>query len=111
MPVGKIGTTKGCYQCNHKDGNKQNNYINNLEWVIHRENISHAYEIGLRPKVFGGGNQNNKGSNNGMSKLVEKDIDEIRELLLQGIKGRIIAEKFNVSPATITSIKHKNRWR
>ena len=30
---------------NHKDGNKQNNNIENLEWVSHSENIKHSYRV------------------------------------------------------------------
>lgn len=39
-------------QINHKDGNKQNNSINNLEWCTPSENDRHAFDTGLK-KVKG----------------------------------------------------------
>ena len=38
---------------NHKDGDKSNNAIDNLEWVTHQENCAHAVEMGLTNPVKG----------------------------------------------------------
>jgi hypothetical protein len=38
-------------QVNHNDGNKKNNFADNLEWASAQENVQHAWDIGLKEKA------------------------------------------------------------
>lgn len=88
-------------EVNHVDGDKLNNELSNLEWVTHRENMSHAFRIGLA---------NNSGTKNGMSKLSESDIPGIRKLILDGVSQYKIAKLYNVSRSAILNIKVRGSW-
>ena len=39
-------------EVNHKDGNKKNNCVENLEWVTRIENVLHSMETGLKKPIF-----------------------------------------------------------
>jgi len=36
---------------NHKDGNKLNNHVDNLEWLNYSDNHKHAYNSGLKKRL------------------------------------------------------------
>lgn len=55
--------------CNHMDGNKQNNYMGNLEWTTVAGNTQHAYEHGLEKR--GEDHSKAKISNETAMKIIE----------------------------------------
>lgn len=86
---------------NHIDGNKLNNSISNLEWCSHSHNMKHAFRIEL---------VNNTGEKNGMSKLNEEDVKEIKKLLSEKVSQYKIAKLFNVSRSAILKINLNKTW-
>ena len=42
---------KNLSEINHKDGNKENNKVGNLEWCTRRENVLHSYKLGLKKSI------------------------------------------------------------
>lgn len=78
---------------NHKDGNKSNNCLENLEWCTNSENRQHAYNIGLQKK--GGAHHKAKkvinlvtGEKFDCIKDAAKSIGMIRQTLEDQLKGR-----------------------
>jgi hypothetical protein len=41
------------HEVNHIDGNKENNFYKNLEWVSKSENMIHAFKLGLKKEKKG----------------------------------------------------------
>jgi len=95
-----LGDYSNSLQVNHKDGNKLNNHLENLEWVSAKENIRHALQTGLI---------NRKGRITKLNKLFDEDVRKIKILLEKKVIGKCIASLFKVSQQTISSIKHGRR--
>lgn len=89
-------------QVNHKDGNKINNNLTNLEWCTNSENRAHAALIGLMKH----------GEDHHSSKLTEKQVKEIRKKFNPRIYTiQKLANKYNVSNATIQDIIYRRCWK
>lgn len=84
---------------NHKDGNKQNNHVSNLEYCTESENMTHRYRIL--------GHEGPKGTKNGNAVLAENDILAIRD---DPRKLKEIAVDYGVSQQAIWQVKKRRSW-
>ena len=76
---------------NHKDGNKSNNNLNNLEWCSYKENIQHAHDTGLVNHNY----------------FTYSEIEDILiEKFINNKTTVYISKKYNTSDQNIRNILH-----
>lgn len=83
---------------NHKNGNKLDNYFENLEWVTASENQFHALETGLKRR-------------DANSKLTKEDVHNIRIHPIKYGSIEMLAKKYSVKRLTISNIVHNKSWK
>lgn len=91
---------------NHKDGNKLNNSVDNLEWCTHSENVIHAYSTGLEQRTCDERHHTHK--------LTNEDVKYIRKVYIKRDKkfGAVaLSKQFAVDRTTIHDIVSEKTWR
>lgn len=101
---------------NHKDGNKLNNRVDNLEYVTAQENDRHAMKLGLKAKGLRNGaytkpHRVRRGEDHGQAKLTSHDVLAIlRSLSDAKDTHEAIAARFGVDRTLIGKIKAREIW-
>ncbi len=96
-----LGPPPPGHEVNHKDADRTNPRLTNLEYVTHLENMQHCISLGrFRPS---------RGESNGFSKLTETEIQEIRTF-----KDRwpswAVAMRFGIHKTTVNRIYSRFAW-
>ena len=85
----------------HLDGQRLNNHVSNLAWLLPIENDAHKDLHGTRLR----------GSQIHSAKLVEAQVVLIRQALAVGIRQCVLAQTYGVSDSTVSLIARAKTWR
>lgn len=99
-----LGNPDKLSQINHKDGNKKNNHVENLEWCTQSHNMKHAVRTGLI-RLDGIHNPNHK--------LRTEDVEYIKKHYIPKDKNysmKALAVSFGVNRKTIANIVKGDTW-
>lgn len=81
---------------NHKDFDRANNHVDNLEWCTPEYNYAHAV---------------NSDRPNGKRKLTAEDVKVIRLKHSQGVSQVSLIDEYHVSPGLMSGIVNRSRWK
>lgn len=84
---------------NHKDGNRTNNNVDNLEWVTARENVIHSFKFGTRKKY------KEVPKNTILTDFQVSQIDTLRKFYTV----KQISKLFNIEYQSLKNIIHKKK--
>lgn len=95
-----IPNPEGKPQVNHKNSDRSDNSVTNLEWVTPLENMQHGAAYG---------NIDNRGEKNTLSKLTREDVRKIR-FLYPMLTQYKLAKLFGVDVSNIGYIVNRVTW-
>jgi len=86
---------------NHKDGDRTNNHIDNLEYCTYSENGLHAAKLGLLKT----------GEEHRCTNLNNIDIQILRKLREVGHTYKLLGEIFCIDPKSAWNIVNRKTWK
>jgi len=100
-----VGPRPKGYVTNHKNSNKADNRVENLEWVSQAYNVEHAIKNGHFAFIP-------MGERNPAAKLTADQVREIRQTHSEiHCPYRVLSEQFGVTRAMIGRIVRRVAWR
>lgn len=102
-----VGPIPDGQQINHKNGNKQDNRLANLEAVTPSQNTLHGFRVLGRKPVL----NPHQGSTNGRAKLSESQAREVFRLRALGWSQQRIANEFGIDQTNVSRILLGKAWQ
>lgn len=102
-----VGPPPQGLEINHKNGNKTDNRLENLEYVTKSYNKTHSNRLGLSRQP----DPSHPGVTNGRAKLNDDDVRSIRSLYQKGVTQVVLGKRFGVSHIAIGFIVRGIHWR
>lgn len=96
-----IGPVPPRKEVNHKNGNKHDNRVSNLEYMTRRENTTHAYRNGLTT---------NQGETHYRAVLTEELVRELRKLP-KSVNLKAKANQLGIAYLTVYSAVSRATWK
>jgi hypothetical protein len=98
-----IGPRPKNKEVNHKDADKHNNRVGNLEYLTPSANVQHAADFGLMSRP---------GEKHGMARLTEQQVKAIRkEYIPRVMPYRKLAAKYGVALSTVAGACGRSSFR
>lgn len=96
-----IPNPHGCKTVNHKDGNKLNNHVDNLEWCSSQQNTKHAAQTGLMAK----------GERVHRAVITEEQAHTICKMIADGYRNGDVAKAVDTTREIVSNIRLKLCWK
>jgi hypothetical protein len=89
---------------NHKNGDTQDNRVENLEWCTQKMNCQHAFRTGLSKMPC------LSGEKHPMASITEDDVREVRRMNKHGFGDTKISQKLGITRSVVKGITKGITW-